>query len=63
MENEHSKKQSKKEKKVRKSKERHIRPSGTPHPQEVDRAPQGSILVRAGSGWRGCSGKGIGNLN
>lgn len=43
--------------------ERHIRPSGTPHPQEVDETPQGSILVQAGSGWRGRSGKGIANLN
>lgn len=37
--------------------------SGTPHPQEVDGAPQGFILVRAGSGWRGRSGKAIANLN
>lgn len=58
----HSKKQREREKK---ESERggQRRPSGTPHPQEVDRAPQGFILVRAGSGWRGRSGKGIANLN
>lgn len=39
------------EKRERESRQR--RPSGTPHPQEVDRAPQGLILVQAGSGRRG----------
>lgn len=36
----------------RESLEKHRRPRGTPHLQEVNRAPQGFILVRAGSGRR-----------
>lgn len=46
-------KRKQKEKKERERESRQRRPSGTPHPQEVDRAPQGLILVQAGSGRRG----------
>lgn len=41
----------------------HRRPSGTPRPQEVDRAPQGSILKGAGSGQQGRGGKDSFELN